>query len=119
MKQQNADSIASFHATIDALLSSLGDEKLQELILTHQGEIYFERLVERFRQKAQRIAKLEVSINQIAAKRAQIIQENQRLSREKQSLIEQTKSLKTAVEATLSSQYKGRQVNIIGDINFI
>lgn len=119
LKGQSIASLSALHSHIESMLASLGDEKLQELILTQQGEIYLERLVERFRQKAQRIARLKVSINQICSKREHILQENRRLAQEKQALVKRTKALKAEVEATLSSHYKGRQVNIIGDINFI
>eukprot|EP00035_Acanthoeca_spectabilis_P024239 m.452960 g.452960 ORF g.452960 m.452960 type:complete len:541 (-) comp20419_c0_seq1:50-1672(-) len=114
---QSKAAVETMLAAVAQARELLQSEKLQQLFRIRGSEKYVDRLASNLRQQKYhsatilgRIGKLE---EQRAAAQALIEDSTPKIA----ALIKQTKVLQGNIEKSISGLYKGRPVNIIGDVN--
>eukprot|EP00897_Mesotaenium_endlicherianum_P005107 jgi/Mesen1/4624/ME000237S03659 len=112
-----ADSLAALDGAVRAALGSLTARRTRDLLLILTSPRFVERLQLSLQQKAANEARLLAAARDLGGKRMELRNSVSATRPKQDAVMKRTREVKDVVEATLSAQYSGRPVNIIGEIN--
>lgn len=109
--------LAKLLEVVEATFNLLNDEHFKKLLEIKASKRYVERLAKGIRQKKDASARILSSTSEIAAKRDRINTEIATVQPKLSVLLEESRTVKKYLESSISRAFKGRPVNIVGDIN--
>jgi len=119
IKNNSLETVQSYFTTSQNLLDALTGENLQNLLMIQQKGAYLDRLEQSLLQQLRSVDKFRQSINQLEAKCAQLSMNSTELRDKLNGYRDSTIDLKSNLEKVLCKHFKGREVNIVGEINYL
>ncbi|XP_052803580.1 CDK5 regulatory subunit-associated protein 3-like [Mya arenaria] len=101
------------------IISRLTSVQIQHLMLIRNSPRYVERVKDSLRQTLTLADKMVFYEKEMVSRRDEAINEERELQPRVQELVKKTKVLQKQMEGEISKKYKGRPVNIMGEINTI
>lgn len=117
--QLEAEHVETMMSKVQALLKQLTSVQMHHLMLIRSSPRYVDRLCESLRQILLRADKLVLASKEMASKKRAALEEESMLEPHLEALRRQTKTMQQQMEEEISQKYKGRKVNIMGEINMI
>mmetsp|Transcript_23666 Transcript_23666/g.45072 ORF Transcript_23666/g.45072 Transcript_23666/m.45072 type:complete len:572 (+) Transcript_23666:89-1804(+) len=117
IQQQSLPQVNEMGASVDHALNLLTNRNTRDLLLLQASGRYFDRVVSSLDAKKGQEVKLRRSLVDIDTKRQEILGQISTHAAREKALISRMRKLKQQLECDLRSNYKGRPVNIVGEIN--
>lgn len=117
LQLQTKESIVVMLSTVNQMLSSLTNVKMQNLQLVRSSPRFVDRLVESLEQKQSLTNKMLQSAEAVALRRDQTYEEQMLLEPKVEIVVTRTRELQKQIEKDISKRYKNRPVNIMGGVN--
>ena len=113
----NVDGMRGHEAAVKNIFSMMNDTETKQLLAIHTGGGGFDRIVNSLQSEDLHISKMQKLKDKLLAERNELSPKIRDQRNCLSSIKLRTKELKTMVEETLSKQYDGRAVKIVGEIN--
>lgn len=113
---ENVESMESIAKTI---LKSISNPKIQDLMMIRDSPRYVERVAEKLKQLLTDAEKMTAMSHLMVQNRNEAIEEEKKLLPKLDTIKKRTFELRDQVAKEVSSRYKNRRVNILGEINAI
>ncbi|KAK7487429.1 hypothetical protein BaRGS_00021270 [Batillaria attramentaria] len=117
--QLNAETVEEMEGKVQGLLGQLTSVQMQHLMLIRSSPRYVDRLRDSLRQTLVNADKLVLNSKTMSSRRREALQEEQLLEPRLDALRQHTRTLQAQLEVEIAEKYKGRKVNIMGEINMI
>eukprot|EP00052_Salpingoeca_macrocollata_P026545 m.246956 g.246956 ORF g.246956 m.246956 type:complete len:572 (-) comp22590_c0_seq3:129-1844(-) len=117
VQSQSSKTVQGMLDVVSAANKSLSSPRVQQLLTISSSPKYVERLVRSLEQKRDLSRNMLLKIDEIHVQRAAVQQEIAAAKPKLANLIQHSRALQKQVENDISDKYKGRPVNIIGEIN--
>jgi hypothetical protein len=111
------DGVTELGDVTTACLERMTDKRLNRFFLVLQSSKYLDRMVASLEQQDLHTKKLQAMLLDMDKKKEEMSGTIEKGAPELQRLITSTKAVQKQVEKALSTQYSGREVHIMGDIN--
>lgn len=115
--QHGSETLMAMASSVTKVLNLVTNRTTRELILISTSMRYLDRLEASLIHKKQNDLNLQTNIADLSSKRLELRNSQAALWPKQEAAIERTLAVKRLVERILSTQYNGRKVNIIGEIN--
>ncbi|KAK7092956.1 CDK5 regulatory subunit-associated protein 3-like isoform X2 [Littorina saxatilis] len=117
--QLDASEVEAMLDKVQGIVGQLTSVQMQHLMLIRSSPRYVDRLRDSLRQTLIQADKLVLAGQEAASRRRAALEEEQQLEPRLDAMKKHVRSLQKHLEAEISEKYKGRQVNIMGEINMI
>jgi hypothetical protein len=111
------DGVTELGDVTTACLERMTDKRLNRFFLVLQSSKYLDRMVASLEQQDLHTKKLQAMLLDMDKKKEEMSGTIEKGAPELQRLITSTKAVQKQVEKALSTQYSGREVHIMGEIN--
>ena len=119
LRSHGARSLEKWLDLVRKICDMMNDKSLQELLVISRGGHGFDRIVLEFDREIEKKSKILRQIDSLSTERIKLVDENKR----KRPILEyyraKVKRVKAIAEQGLSEHFKGRQINLVGDLNTI
>ncbi|CAM6092714.1 unnamed protein product [Calypogeia fissa] len=115
--QHGSEALLAMASSVTKAFNLFTNRATRELILICTSMRYLDRLEASLIHKKQNEVNLQKNIADLSSKRLELRNLQAALWPKQEATIERTLAVKRHVESVLSTQYNGRKVNIIGEIN--
>eukprot|EP00111_Clytia_hemisphaerica_P014827 TCONS_00043696-protein len=116
---QTIETLQSMLGNVTSVLQSLTSVKMQNLYLIKSSPRYVDRISESMEQKLRVSEKLLSQITSLRERSQEAVKTQADTEPKLALIVKKTKELQSQVESEISSRYKDRKVNIMGEINTI
>ncbi|XP_066931488.1 CDK5 regulatory subunit-associated protein 3-like [Clytia hemisphaerica] len=116
---QTIETLQSMLGNVTSVLQSLTSVKMQNLYLIKSSPRYVDRISESMEQKLRVSEKLLSQITSLRERSQEAVKTQGDTEPKLALIVKKTKELQSQVESEISSRYKDRKVNIMGEINTI
>ncbi|XP_041371768.1 CDK5 regulatory subunit-associated protein 3-like [Gigantopelta aegis] len=110
-------SIATMLSDVRSIVNQLTSVQMQHLMLIRDSPRYVDRLRDNLKQTLHLAEKMLFYEKDMIVKRKEALQEQSAVEPRLDAIIENTKTMQKQMEDEISKKYKGRIVNIMGEIN--
>lgn len=117
--QLNVSEVSAMLSKVQHIAEQLTSIQMQHLMLIRSSPRYVDRLRDSLRQTLIQADKLVLSGHEMASRRHAALEEEQQLEPRLEELRTQTRYMQKHLQAEIAEKYKGRQVNVMGEINMI
>lgn len=119
LQMQTVGTLKSMLGNVTSVLTDLTSVKMRNLYLIKSSPRYVDRISDSMEQKLRVSQKLLAQIKTLETKSEEAVRTQADIEPKLALIVKRTKELKSQVEKEISSRYKDRNVNIMGEINTI
>jgi hypothetical protein len=117
ISMETVEGVTAHFDAIQVIIDAFNRTELQQLLAIHTGGGGFDRILNSLQSEDLHCSKLGKLANKLSNERSELSSKTRSLREKLSKIRESTIDLKTKVESSLSSQYDGRAIKIVGEIN--
>jgi len=119
IQHQSKENIQTMLSTVSSVLNEFNSMKMQNLCLIKSSPRYVDRIADSLEQKLKISTNLLHQINTLQQRSKEALELQGKTEPKLSIIVKKTKELQVQMEKEISKRYKGRKVNIMGEINTI
>ncbi|XP_060074936.1 CDK5 regulatory subunit-associated protein 3-like [Ylistrum balloti] len=117
--QVEQSKVITMASKVKDIFDQLTSVKMHHLLLIRNSPRYVERLKDSLKQTLSLADKMVFYEKEMIVKKKEVLEEQRQLEPKLDVIIQKTKEMQRQMEGEISSKYKNRPVNIMGEINMI
>ncbi|XP_033733350.1 CDK5 regulatory subunit-associated protein 3-like [Pecten maximus] len=117
--QVEKSKVVSMTSKVKDILGQLTSVKMHHLLLIRNSPRYVDRLKDSLKQTLSLADKMVFYEKEMVVKKKDVLEEQRQLEPKLDVIVQRTKDIQRQMEQEISSKYKNRPVNIMGEINMI